>query len=38
MTNRERFQAVLSHRLPDDRLPAIEWATWWDLTLNRWHG
>ena len=38
MTNRERFQAVLSHRLPDDRLPVIEWATWWDLTLNRWHG
>jgi hypothetical protein len=19
-----------------DRLPAIEWAPWWDLTINRW--
>ena len=38
MTNLERFQAVLSHRMPDDRLPVIEWASWWDLTLNRWHG
>lgn len=37
MTNRERFEAVLSGRLPDDRLPMVEWATWWDLTLNRWH-
>lgn len=38
MTNRERFQAVLNGRLPEDRLPMIEWATWWDLTLKRWHG
>lgn len=37
MTNRERFEAVLSGRLPEDRLPMVEWATWWDLTLNRWH-
>ena len=21
-----------------DRLPVIEWASWWDLTLDRWHG
>lgn len=37
MTNRERFEAVLSGRLPEDRLPMVEWATWWDLTLNRWY-
>ena len=30
--------AVLDGRLPDDRLPVIEWASWWDLTLKRWHG
>ena len=36
MTNRERFQAVLNGRKPDDRLPAIEWAFWWDLTYERW--
>lgn len=38
MTNRERFLSVLNRRLPEDRLPVVEWATWWDLTLNRWHG
>ena len=36
MNNRERFRAVLHHQMPDDRLPVIEWATWWDLTLERW--
>lgn len=38
MTNVERFQAVLSGHLPEDRLPCVEWAAWWDLTLKRWHG
>lgn len=36
MTVRERFRAVLSGGLPDDRLPVIEWAPWWDLTAKRW--
>lgn len=27
----------MNFHLPDDRLPVIEWATWWDLTLDRWH-
>ena len=38
MTNRDRFLAVLNGKMPDDRLPVVEWASWWDLTLNRWHG
>ncbi|HEY3397440.1 MAG TPA: uroporphyrinogen decarboxylase family protein [Armatimonadota bacterium] len=37
MTNRERFQAVMSFQ-PVDRLPIIEWAGWWDKTLTRWYG
>ncbi len=36
MTNRERFRRVMSFQ-PVDRLPIIEWATWWDQTVNRWH-
>jgi len=36
ITNRERFADVLNFR-PVDRLPAIEWATWWDKTLARWY-
>lgn len=36
MTNRERFQAVLNLQKPDDRLPAIEWAGWWDQTIFNW--
>lgn len=35
MTNRERMQAVLNGEKPD-RLPAVEWATWWDLTTHAW--
>lgn len=35
MTNRERFQAVLNGEKPD-RLPMIEWASWWDQTIARW--
>ncbi len=36
MTVRERFQAVMNFK-PFDRLPVIEWAGWWDKTLDRWH-
>lgn len=37
MTNRERFQAVLNGEKPD-RLPVVEWASWWTLTMERWQG
>ena len=37
MTNRERFAAVLHGEKPD-RLPAVEWASWWNLTVDRWAG
>jgi len=36
MTNRERVRAVLSFEKPDDRLPVIEWATWWSKTITAW--
>lgn len=36
MTNRERFRRVLNFQSVD-RLPVIEWATWWNLTIDRWH-
>ena len=36
MNNRERFAAVLNGERPD-RLPVVEWATWWNLTTDRWH-
>lgn len=36
MTNRERFQAVFRGEMPDDRLPCIEWASWWPDTTNNW--
>jgi hypothetical protein len=36
MTPRERFQAVMNFR-PFDRLPIVEWAGWWDRTIDRWH-
>lgn len=35
MNNRERMRAVLSGEKPD-RLPVVEWAIWWHLTINRW--
>ena len=38
MTARERFLTVLNGGLPDDRLPMIEWAAWWDTTIARWTG
>jgi len=36
MTPRERFTATLNFIKPDDRLPMIEWAAWWDKTTERW--
>ena len=36
MTNRERFHKVMNFQ-PVDRLPVVEWAPWWDKTLDRWH-
>jgi len=38
MTARERFLTVINGGLPDDRLPMIEWAAWWDTTVKRWEG
>ena len=38
MTNRERFMNTLNFKLPSDRLPMLEWATWWDKTIHRWQG
>jgi len=35
MTSRERFHAVMNFE-PFDRLPVLEWASWWHLTLDRW--
>jgi len=37
MTTRERFHAVTRFQ-PFDRLPVLEWAGWWNQTLDRWHG
>ena len=37
MTNRERFLACMNFE-PVDRLPMLEWATWWDKTVDRWKG
>lgn len=36
MTPRERFLSVLNFERPDDRLPMVEWAAWWNTTLDRW--
>ncbi len=38
MTPRERFLAVLRGKRPDDRMPMVEWAAWWDKTIRRWEG
>ena len=37
MTPRERFVKTLSGERPD-RLPVVEWASWWDKTVARWRG
>jgi len=36
MNTRERFHAVMNFQ-PFDRLPLLEWAGWWDKTIDRWH-
>lgn len=36
MTPRERFLRILDFDTNVDRLPMIEFAAWWDLTLERW--
>jgi hypothetical protein len=36
MTVRERFLAIMNFQ-PFDRLPILEWAGWWDKTVDRWH-
>jgi hypothetical protein len=28
----------MTFRQPDERLPMIEWAPWWDKTIDRWRG
>jgi hypothetical protein len=38
MKPRERFIAILNGEMPDDRLPMVEWAPWWDKTIDRWKG
>ncbi len=35
MKNRDRIVNTLNFILPDDRLPMIEWAGWWDKTQAR---
>jgi len=35
MNHLERFRAVMDFK-PVDRLPRIEWAMWWDKTIERW--
>jgi hypothetical protein len=37
MNTRARFQAIMNFQ-PFDRLPLLEWAGWWDKTIDRWHG
>lgn len=35
-TTRSRFAKTLKGVTPEDRYPLIEWATWWNLTIDRW--
>lgn len=37
-TVRSRFQKVMRGEMPEDRLPVMEWAGWWHLTMERWKG
>lgn len=37
MNHLERFAAVMKFQ-PVDRLPRVEWAPWWDQTLEAWYG
>jgi len=36
LNTRERLQLVLNGKMPPDRLPMIEYAPWWDMTIKRW--
>ena len=36
MNHVERFRALMAFQ-PVDRLPRLEWATWWNQTIERWH-
>ncbi len=36
MNNVERFNNLMAFK-PVDRLPFMEWAIWWDKTLDRWY-
>lgn len=37
-TVRSRFRKVMAGERPDDHLPVLEWAGWWDQTIARWRG
>ncbi len=37
LSHLERFRAVMCQQ-PVDRLPRIEWANWWNRTIDRWCG
>lgn len=37
-TVRSRFLKVMSGEMPEDHLPLLEWAHWWDKTIERWRG
>lgn len=36
MNARERFRRTLDFNMDMDRMPMVEWAAWWDTTMNRW--
>jgi hypothetical protein len=36
MRDRERFKRLMNFEKVD-RLPVVEWAGWWDKTINRWY-
>ncbi|MEI6578871.1 MAG: hypothetical protein WCN92_05340, partial [Eubacteriales bacterium] len=36
MKNTERFDKILSFSKDADRTPVIEWAGWWDKTIDNW--
>lgn len=37
VTPRERFRSVMLDGDVSSGFPLLEWATWWDLTLDRWY-
>ncbi|MBS3763517.1 MAG: hypothetical protein KGZ25_09480 [Planctomycetes bacterium] len=36
MTTRQRFLDVMHFAKPSDRLPMVEWAAWWNDTIDNW--